>query len=197
MPSSNPNPAPLRAIAWLSVATGVLMALLSALVLWLASAVPAAMPQAASELPALLGGGIDPKDMHAAMDQASNFFNQLRWLSIAQLPLAALVLWAGVDLLRRRAWARVANEVFCWLTLVGLALYALYAIQQWIGAPATPASDMQDLVGLDSAALRAIMFAVRAVVVVVCVFPTWAVLRYLRGPEARAACQSARAAGSL
>ena len=175
-------PAPLRAIAWLSVAMGVLMAFSSLMGLLLAAAAAAAMPQIVADASALLGGGLDMQSVDAAV-------GALRWLSIAQLPLAALVLWSGIDLLRLRPWARAANEVFCWLTLLALALYALYALWQWLWPAASPASaaDMQDLVGLDMAGLRTMVLVVEVVVLAVFFFPTLAVLRYLRGPQARAA----------
>jgi len=188
MTASKPSPAPLRAIAWLSVVMGVLMALSSVMGLLLAAAVPAAMPQAAAEVSALLGSGvIDSKDMRETMDQAMAMFHYLGVLSVAQLPLAVIVLWAGVDLLRLRAWARTANEVFCWLTLACLALYAVYALWQWFQAPALQAPGMQDLLGIDPAALRTIVLVTEAVMLAVFIVPTVVVLRYLRGPEARAA----------
>ena len=171
-------PAPLRAIAWLSIATGVLMALCAPVGLLLA----AAMPQAVADASALVGGGLDMQSVNAAA-------SYLRWGSIAQLPLGALVVWSGIDLLRLRPWARAANEAFCWLTLLALALYALYALWQWLWPAASPAqsADMQELLGIDMAGLRTMIFVVEAVVLAVFALPTVAVLRYLRGPQARAA----------
>jgi len=188
MSQAGKAPALLRTIAWLSIAMGALMALSSFMGLWVAAAAPAAMPQAMAQASALLGSGVDTNGMNAVADQAMSLLSYLRWLAIAQLPLAALVLWSGIDLLRLRPWARTANEAFCWLTLLFLALYALYALWQWLWPAAAPqAGDMQELVGIDMAGLRTMMFVVEIVVLAVFAFPTLAMLRYLRGPQARAA----------
>ena len=53
----------------------------------------------------------------------------LRWWvpsSWAQIVLAVPVVWAGADLLRRKAWARTALEWGTWISCLGIGAYGVF-----------------------------------------------------------------------
>jgi hypothetical protein len=93
------------------------------------------------------------------------------------LVMAVIGLWVGIGLLRLRAWARITIQVFCWLygivIVAGLAM-KLAAPFGFSGKVDYTASSLMGLAD----------FGFQAFVQIIVVF---VVLRYLRGPEARAA----------
>ena len=180
MAATHPAPAPLRIIAWLSIAMGVFMVLGSVMGL-LASAALGAMPDGMM----LPDGAALAEDMGPIAPALAILLKVVRyfWLaSLAQLAAAVVVIWSGIDLLRLRAWARTANEVFCWLTLLVLALYAVFWVWLWLSFPMP-----QDMPDFNPAALRIASIVMLVVIEAVFIVPTVVVLRYLRGPQARAA----------
>jgi hypothetical protein len=176
-------PAPLQVIAWLSIAMGVLMALSSVMGLLAFAAMPVDM----SDLSAVLGS---MEGMDAVMNMVLGWLKYFGLLAAAvHLAIAILVLWSGIDLLRLRAWARTANEIFCWLTLILLALCAVFWGWLWLSLPIAQA---QNVLGFDPAAMRTVAIVMMTVVLAVLAIPTIAVLRYLRSPQVRAAISGHR-----
>jgi len=165
-------PAPLRVIAWLSIAMGVLMVLSSVMGLLAFAAMPSDMPNISSM----------PGDMKGVGTVFFVMFKYSGWMAAGQLVIAAIVIWSGIDLLRLRAWARTATEVLCWLTLVFLALYAVFWVWLWLSFPVP-----LDMPGLNPVALRIVPIVMMVIVMAVFVIPTVLMLRYLRGPQVRAA----------
>jgi hypothetical protein len=180
MAETNQAPAPLRIIAWLTIATGAFMVLGSLMGL-LASAALGSVPDGMM-LPdsAMLPDGAESiTPVLAVVLKVARYF----WLaSLVQLAVAVVAIWSGIDLLRLRAWARTANEVFCWLTLLVLALYAVFWVWLWLAFPVP-----QDMADFDPASMRIASIVMLVVIEAIFVVPTVAILRYLRGPQARAA----------
>ena len=163
MKPPNPLPSPLRAIAWLTVAAGVIVALCAA---WLT-------------VRSLTG-----------IADATSLRHWLRWLTAedtarvgALLLLAAALNGIGLALRRGRAWARTALEVLCWL---GLG-YLLMLVMAWVvfgyfGAFDLPQDLPQAKPEVDASQLMSV-FAMAAAAAL----PLALVLRYLRSPAVRAA----------
>jgi len=115
-------------------------------------------------------------------------FKYFDLVAYVQLVVAAIIVWAGVDLLRLRVWARAAIEVFCWLAMVFHALLAAL----WIWMCVTVFSEFQNIPDHDAIpfSIDGMMYAgivIGVVVIAALTVPLVLVLRYLRGSEARAA----------
>jgi hypothetical protein len=93
------------------------------------------------------------------------------------LVMAVIGLWAGIGLLRLRAWARIAIQVFCWL-------YGIVIVAGLVMKLAAPFSFSGKVDYTASSWMGLADFGFQAFVQIIVVF---VVLRYLRGPEARAA----------
>lgn len=159
----NPLPSPLRAIAWLTVAAGVVVGLYA---VW-----------------------IGMSSLMAFAD-ATSLRHWLRWLTAedtaqagALLLLAAALIGIGLALRRGRAWARTALELLCWLGLGYLVLVvAAWTVFGYLGAFDLPQDLPQAAPEFGLSKLMAV-FAMAAAAAV----PLVLVLRYLRSPAVRAA----------
>jgi hypothetical protein len=143
----NPSPAPLRIIAWAAITVGVVAVLeaLGKLAAW------------------WLASDVSPR------------IKQNGFLAVVMLVAAVIALWAGLDLLRLRPWARKAIQTLCrlYVAVLALSLGIWLAMAPWLsGRPA-------GLHFLDMAV--AVFWAVAQIMAVT------AALRYLRGAQARAA----------
>jgi hypothetical protein len=107
-----------------------------------------------------------------------------------QCIVALVGIWAGIDLLRLKGWARSAIEVLCWLGVVWTIGFAGYWVYMWISmtgeAPrgAGPIGTFQ-LMGAIMGVFGMLIFAV----------PLGMMIRYLRGNQVREAIARATPAG--
>jgi hypothetical protein len=105
-------------------------------------------------------------------------------LSLAQLGLAGFVLYAAIQFLRRRAWARTALEVMTWLGIVGTLMVLVAWGFMWVrlaaGIPAPSTTS--------SPASLATFGVVAAIVIgAIYVVPMALMVRSLRSPAVRSA----------
>ncbi|MCL2297975.1 MAG: hypothetical protein FWC35_06925 [Proteobacteria bacterium] len=167
------SPVLLRIIAWLSIAMGSLMVLGASMGLLIFASMPP-MPEDMTP----------PEDMGFLLEaMVFGMFRYFGLFAAAQLVAAAIMIWAGIDLLRLRAWARMAVEVFCWLGLVSLVLFSVL----WIGTWFTAFSEVPDTPDFNLGAMRYMGIAMFITTTAVFAVPLVLALRYLRGSEARAA----------
>ena len=111
-------------------------------------------------------------------------FENFSVLLVVQCVVAVVAIWAGIDLLRLKAWARLAIEVLCWLAVLWTVGFGIYWIHMWISmtgqAPisAGPAgSHAFQVMGVVMDVVATLVFAI----------PLGIMIRYLRSREARSA----------
>ena len=173
MTETQPAPAPLRIIAWAAIVMSASDALdAGTWLLWPAPNPLAAMfPQ---------GIGLVGLKMGAFMIELARYWSLF---AAARLVVALAALWTGIALLRRRAWARTAMQAFCWLFLAWTAWTAIWSLAAWLFIVPGTAPDL-------SSAMR-VMQIIREIKSVgwtaVYIIAALLSLRYLRGPQARAA----------
>jgi len=106
-------------------------------------------------------------------------FQNFGVLVAVQCVIAVAALWAGIDLLRLKAWARSAVEVLSWLGLLWTVGFGVYWIYMWTSmtgqAPAE--ADAFQLMGAVMGTVVTLVFAV----------PLAIMIRYLRSNEVRQA----------
>jgi hypothetical protein len=105
-------------------------------------------------------------------------------LDVAQIVLAVAGLWAGIALLRLHAWARTAIELLTWLTLA----YTVDRGVVWTYTFKTLSGELARDTGLDvdPQMLQSVGMATVVVLTFVFAVPLALMIRYLRGPQARA-----------
>jgi hypothetical protein len=91
--------------------------------------------------------------------------------------VAIISIWAGVDLLRRRSWARTTLQALGGLYVAGTVLWSL---MYWAALLTTESPAL-------STASRFLALANSVFSTVIYIIATFVALRYLRGPQARAA----------
>ena len=107
----------------------------------------------------------------------------MRALLAVQCAIAVIAIWAGIDLLRLKAWARSAIETLCWLGVVWTVGFGIYWVYMWISmtgqtpsGAVPPGGDSFQVMGAVMGVVGMLMFAV----------PLGIMIRYLRGSEVRA-----------
>jgi len=71
----------------------------------------------------------DFPDSHAVWDTIMAWIVPASWI---QIVLAAFMIWAGIEFLRLKRWARAALEWTTWLTLLGVAAYGIFMVFFWL-----------------------------------------------------------------
>ena len=106
-------------------------------------------------------------------------------MDAAQLVLAVLGLWAGIALLRLRAWARTTIEVLTWLTLA----YTVERGVVWAWTFKTTSAELARDTGLDvdPEMLQDVGVVTVVVLTLAIAVPFALMIHYLRSPQARAA----------
>ena len=167
-PAPNPErmPGVLRIIAWLWIVAGGLMALSGFMALLALSAMPQ-MPEPPPEFGLM------------ALP-----FRHIGVLMAAQFVVAVIALVAGIGLLRLRAWARTTVEVMCWLAIAYNLVFVVLWVSAWTSIAAPMMDTMPDGGGWAMRYAGPVMAIVMTAAMTV---PLVLMIRYLRGPEARAA----------
>lgn len=114
-------------------------------------------------------------------------FQNFAALVAVQCVIAVVALWAGIDLLRLKAWARSAVEVLCWVGVIWTLGFGIYWVYMWISmaGQAPAAADASRWIGAAMGAVVTLVFAV----------PLAIMIRYLRGNEARQAMSRSAVTG--
>ena len=163
-------PAPLRIIAWAAIVIS-------------ASNVLGACMGLLDPAPNLLAD-MFPKDVGLIGLKMGMFMIELsRYSSLffaAQLVIALAALWTGIALLLRRAWALRAMQAFCWI-------YLVWTIWNWLWWLASWFFIIRGLNPEFNHAMRIISEIRNAGWTAAYVIAAFLSLRYLRGPQARAA----------
>ena len=101
-----------------------------------------------------------------------------------QCLVAVVAIWAGIDLLRLKAWARSAIEALCWVGVLWTIGFGIYWVYMWISMTgqmprgAMPDSgDTFQMMGAVMGVIGTLVFAI----------PLGIMIRYLRGGEVRSA----------
>ena len=153
-------PLPLRIIAWLAMAVGVLLMCSAAMALiFLVLLRP------------MSGGSFNPL---ALVDWFLR--DMLGWL-LAQAAVGVGAFVCGVAVLRRKRWGRAGLEAVCWLLIVCLVGPVVVPLIKVISASG---------IGEFGARVDWAAFATGLMAWVAMLIPVVLALRYLRGPEARA-----------
>lgn len=137
---------------------------------------------------ALMGGlgysmmrqpGIHGADLPREFALMDFVFQNFGVLVAVQSVIAVIALWAGIDLLRLKAWARSAVEVLSWLGLVWTVGFGIYWVYMWVSmtGQASAGPDASQWMGAAMGAVVTLVFAIPLVIMI----------RYLRGNEARQA----------
>lgn len=158
-------PDTLRLIAWVWVGIGALMAFSGAMAVFAIRVLPQ-MP----EPPADFG-------------PMALIFRYLPQLIALQFGVAVLAVWAGLALLRGRAWARTAIEVLCWLAIAYHLVFAAAWVVGWMSITAPMVESMPEF----PAAMRYAGPVIALVTTAGMMVPLGLMVWYLRGPRARAA----------
>lgn len=174
------RPSGLTVIAWLWIVSGALMGLGALLGTFAYSIV--------------LDAELDPAltaNAPAGLQLASPALGGFDLLLGAQVVVAVLSLWAGVALLRLRSWARTAIEALSWLGLLYCVGFGIFWIYLWGSITGQMPPDQMPV---DPGTMRTIGAIIGVVLAAVFAIPLYLMIRYLRGPEARAATRSTRPA---
>lgn len=159
------RPAAVALIAWSWILTGALLAIGAVAVL-------------------LGAGAISPQDTAALPPELANMAGALqesRGASLFQLIVGAVALYAGVQFLNLRAWARTALEILSWLSLLYLAIASVGWSSLWSAMSAQMAqSAMVDVSGLHTIGL-----VVAALVIAGFILPLILMIIYLRSTRIR------------
>ena len=156
----------IRIVAWLAILGGVWTLLGSLAVFVFAWSMPAPP---------------DPADAPWQVRLLYGLFRYARLVALLQVVLAAVLVWAGVGLLRLRASARAALEGLSWLGLLYVAAVGAFWWLAWTAFPDLP----QDRPELGQTAER-IEIALMALTLLLLALPAGAALWYLRRPDVRA-----------
>ena len=170
---SRARPTGITITAWLWIVVGALM-LFSAVMGGFAYSM---MQQAGK--PGMPGGGFPPE--FAMMNL---LFRNFGAVLAVQCAVALIAIWAGIDLLRLKAWARSAIEALSWVGVIWTLGFGIYWAYMWISMTgqmpkdaAPPGMDTFQVMGAVMGVVAMLMFAV----------PLVLMIRYLRGSEARGA----------
>lgn len=163
-------PAPLKVIAWT----------------WIISAFLVGGDEVLGALASRALGHLDTQGLSLPpqfMDMAASA-TKFGALDAAQIALGVVGLWAGIALLRLHAWARTAIEVLTWLTLA----YTVERGVAWTWTFRTMSGELARDAGLevDPQMLQSVGMATVIVLTLVIAVPFVLMIRYLRGPQARA-----------
>lgn len=160
------RPTGITVTAWVWIGGGVLM-LLSAAMAGLSYSMSVHM------------GPPDAKGFPPEFALMNLLFRNFAVLIVLQCVVALVAIWAGVDLLRLKAWARSAVEVLSWLGLVWTVGFGAYWVYMWLSmtGQAPAGADMFQMMGAAMGVVVTFAFAVPLVIMI----------RYLRGHEARQA----------
>jgi hypothetical protein len=112
----------------------------------------------------------------------------MRWwvpASWAQIALAVPVLWAGVDLLRLKAWARVALEWGTWVSCLGVAAYGAF-----MSVTGTRLLSLMSESDGPSLGVRLLFWAMMALITGLLAAPLVLTALFLRRREVREACRN-------
>ena len=159
-------PLGIRIVAWLAILGGVWTLLGSLAVFVFAWSMPAPP---------------DPADAPWQVRLLYGLFRYARLVALLQVVLAAVLVWAGVGLLRLRASARAALEGLSWLGLLYVAAVGAFWWLAWTAFPELP----QDRPELGQTAEQ-IEIALMVLTLLLLALPAGATLWYLRRPDVRA-----------
>jgi len=161
------RPTGITVIGWLWTATGLLM-LVSAVMAGFAYTFVGQM--APQEL---------PPDMPAGFGMMMAMLDHFAIFVALQVIVAGVAIFAGVALLRLKAWARTCIEVLSWLGLAYCVGFGILWLSTWTSMTGDAPSEMHGF---------AMMGAVMGVLVTAAfAAPLGFMIRYLRSPEARLA----------
>jgi hypothetical protein len=132
------------------------------------------------------GGEFPPmvEGMPGAFKASAFMFKHFGLIAFLQILFAGFSLFAGIQFLRLRSWARTALEVIAWLGLTYIIGFGIFWIISWVsitsaipaeGAAAPPAAF--NIIGAIMGAVVIAIFAVPAIVIII----------FLRKPEVRRA----------
>ena len=160
-----------RLAAWSWIVLGVLTVIVALLGSFLIDAAQEMM--AAGDIPGM------PAMRNAGMDAGSGLVLALHNM----YAIAAIA--GGVKLLQRRAWARTALEVLCWVSLVLAAVLAVTWIVMWNSITVKMLGQ-----NANTAIVWAIGLGVDLVLTALCAVPLWKMVRFLRSAPVRDAMRS-------
>lgn len=106
-------------------------------------------------------------------------FQNFGVLVAVQCVIAVAALWAGIELLRLKAWARSAVEVLSWLGLLWTVGFGIYWVYMWVS--------MTGQAPADAGSFQVMGAAMGIVVTLIFAVPLAIMIRYLRSHEARQA----------
>lgn len=170
------RPAGIAAIAWLWIAGGILL-LISALLTWAVLSL-----FGSAQLVAVAPGRV-PADLELINTLLSNM-GVLVWTQVA---IGALSIYAGVQFLKLRAWARTAVEVLTWVSLVYVIINGAFFLFMWESI----VTDLSKQMLMDSDALRITGYVTGLTLTAVFAVPLGFMIKYLRAPVVRQAIAAA------
>ena len=171
------RPTGITIIAWLWIATGVLMGL-SAAMGGLAYSIMQDAPKLDSNLPSEFG-------------LLGFVLENIGLLIALQCVVVLISIWAGASLLRLRAWAKVAIEGLSWLGLLYIVGFGVYWLSVWFSIGGRMSGDSGES-GLDM--VQTIGAVTGVVVTLTFAVPLGVMVWYLRGREVRDAIAQAERA---
>jgi hypothetical protein len=118
-------------------------------------------------------------------------FQNLGVLLAFQSVVALISIWAGVSLLRLRAWAKTAIEGLSWLGLLYTVGFGVYWLYMWISMAGQMPGDVGQI---DLDMFRTMGAVLGVVVTVTLAIPLGIMIWYLRGKEVREAITQAEKA---
>ncbi len=171
--TSPTRPTGVTITAWLWIVVGAFM-IFSAVMGGLAYSVMRQLDK-----PGVTGGNVPP-----GFELMNFMFQNFGAVLAVQCVVAVVAIWAGIDLLRLKAWARSAIEALCWLGVLWTVGFGIYWLYMWISmtgqmpSGAVPGGgDTFQVMGLVMGVVGMLMFAI----------PLGIMIRYLRGREVRGA----------
>jgi len=171
--TSSTRPTGIKITAWLWIVAGAFM-IFSAVMGGFAYSMMRQMDK-----PGIPGG-----EAPAGFGLMNLMFQNVGAVLAVQCVIAVVAIWAGIDLLRLKAWARSAIEALCWLGVLWTVGFGIYWVYMWISmtgqmpsGPAPAGGDTFQVMGVVMGVIGMLMFAI----------PLGIMIRYLRGREVRGA----------
>lgn len=174
--SSSVRPAGIAAIAWLWIVGGILL-LVSALLIWAVLSLFGPVPPTAV---APDGNLID----FGLIKSLQSNMGMIVWIQAA---IGTLSIYAGVQFLKLRSWARTAIELLTWISLVYTLVNGVYFLYMWDSI----AIDLSKQLLLDANELRILGYAMVVTLTVIFTVPLGFMIKYLRTSAVRQAIADA------